>query len=71
MVFYPRISFKTGVFPSLVRSFPTDGKYAGTQRLLLTATRIFGTKIGYLPPNLAVPCVQEYPPSDNYAWAVN
>ena len=46
MVFIPRISFKTGINPSLVRSFPTDGNYTGTQKLLLTKTRIFGNKIG-------------------------
>jgi len=46
MVYYPRITFKTGILPSLVRSFPPNAQYAGTQRLLLTATRIFGTKIG-------------------------
>jgi hypothetical protein len=46
MVYYPRVSFKTGVFPSLLRTFPTNGQYAGTQRLVLTSSRIFGTKIG-------------------------
>lgn len=46
MVFLPRISFKTGINPSLLSSFPTNGKYTGTQKLLLVQTRIFGTKIG-------------------------
>lgn len=47
MVYIPRINFKTGVLPSLVRNFPTDGNYTGTQKLMLTASRIFGNKIGY------------------------
>ena len=41
-------SFKTGISPSLLDSFPTDGKYSGTQKLLLIRTRIFGDKIGYI-----------------------
>ena len=51
MVFRPRISFKTGINPSILSSFPLNGNYTGTQKLLLARTRIFGTKIGYLPPN--------------------
>jgi hypothetical protein len=47
MVFIRRISFKTGINPSLLSSFPMDGKYTGTQKLLLVQSRIFGTKIGY------------------------
>jgi hypothetical protein len=47
MVYIPRVTFKTGVFPSLVRTFATDGNYTGTQKLLLSSSRIFGTKIGY------------------------
>ena len=46
MVYYPRISFKTGILPSLVKSFPADGNYTGTQKLMLSSSRIFGTKIG-------------------------
>jgi hypothetical protein len=45
MVYIPRISFKSGINPSLIAKFPTDGKYTGTQKLLLTRTRIFGDKI--------------------------
>ena len=45
MVFIPRIVFKTGIHPSALSKFPTDGNYTGTQRLLLAQTRIFGTKI--------------------------
>jgi hypothetical protein len=52
MVFIPRISLKTGINPSLLRSFPTDGNYSGTQKLLLAKTRIFGSKIGYLINNI-------------------
>ena len=48
MVYVPRISLKTGINPSLFRSFPTDGNFTGTQKLMLTQTRIFGTKIGYM-----------------------
>jgi len=48
MVYLPRISLKTGMNPSLVRSFPADGNYTGTQKLLLAKTRIFGSKIGYI-----------------------
>lgn len=47
MVYYPRINFKTGVLPSLVRTFAPDGNYTGTQKLMLTSSRIFGTKIPY------------------------
>jgi len=47
MVYIPRIPFKTGINPSLLRTFPANGQYTGTQKLMLTATRIFGTKIGY------------------------
>jgi hypothetical protein len=46
MVFVPRISLKTGINPSILRSFPVDGSYNGTQKLMLVRTRIFGTKIG-------------------------
>jgi hypothetical protein len=46
MVYFPRISFKTGVNPSILRSFPADGNYTGTQKLMLTRTRIFGNHIG-------------------------
>ena len=46
MVFLPRISFKTGIMPSLLRTFPADGNYTGTQKLMLASSRIFGTKIG-------------------------
>jgi hypothetical protein len=46
MVYFPRISFKTGINPSILRSFPTDGNFTGTQKLMLTRTRIFGNKIG-------------------------
>ena len=46
MVYVPRISLKTGINPSLLRSFPIDGNYTGTQKLMLVRTRIFGTKIG-------------------------
>lgn len=46
MVYFPRVSFKTGINPSLVRSFPVDGNYTGTQKLMLVKTRIFGNKIG-------------------------
>jgi hypothetical protein len=53
MVYIPRINFKTGVLPSLVRTFPTDGNYTGTQKLMLTASRIFGNKIGYNYDDLA------------------
>merc|ERR1739838_128614 len=45
MVFIPRIVFKSGIHPSALSKFPTDGNYTGTQRLLLAQTRIFGTKI--------------------------
>ncbi len=45
MVYVPRISLKTGINPSVVRSFPTDGNYTGTQKLMLIRTRIFGSKI--------------------------
>ena len=55
MVYIPRISFKTGVNPSLVRTFPTNGQYTGTQRLMLTSSRIFGTKIGYEWGNVGAP----------------
>lgn len=58
MPYIPRISFKTGINPSMVRNFPVDGNYTGTQKLMLTATRIFGTKIGYLAYDLVVLCVQ-------------
>jgi len=46
MVYIPRIPYKTGINPSVLRTFPTNGQYTGTQKLMLTATRIFGTKIG-------------------------
>jgi hypothetical protein len=65
MVYYPRITFKTGILPSLVRSFPTNGLYGGTQKLLLTSTRIFGTKIGYKRIYQGVLCVQESVLSDS------
>jgi hypothetical protein len=48
MVYIPRITFKTGINPSIISTFPTDGKYTGTQKLLLTRTRIFGDKIRYI-----------------------
>jgi hypothetical protein len=48
MVYIPRVNFKTGIFPSLVRSFAADGNYTGTQKLMLTSSRIFGNKIGYI-----------------------
>lgn len=48
MVYIPRISFKSGISPSLLAWFPTNGKYSGTQKLLLTRTRIFGNKIRYM-----------------------
>lgn len=60
MVYYPRVSFKTGIFPSAVRSFPTNGNYSATQRLMLTSTRIFGTKIGYVNYDSEALCVQEF-----------
>ena len=47
MVFIPRLSFKTGINPSLIAWFPTNGQYSGTQKLLLSRTRIFGNKIRY------------------------
>ena len=56
MVYFPRICFKTGISPSLVRTFPTDGNYTGTQKLMLTSSRIFGTKIGYSNHNKGVIC---------------
>lgn len=46
MVYIPRISLKTGTNPSLLRSFPIDNNFTGTQKLMLSRTRIFGTKIG-------------------------
>lgn len=46
MVYKPRISWKTGINPSLLATFPKDGKYTGTQKLMLVRTRIFGDKIG-------------------------
>ena len=69
MPYFPRISFKTGILPSLVRSFPTDGQYAGTQRLMLTATRIFGTKIGYDDWEVVEQCVRVWPLSDRFVLA--
>lgn len=63
MPYIPRISFKTGINPSMVRNFAVDGNYTGTQKLMLTATRIFGTKIGYLCYHSAAHCVQEFLPS--------
>ena len=45
MVYIPRITFKTGINPSMISTFPVNGQYNGYQRLLLTKTRIFGTKI--------------------------
>jgi len=71
MVFIPRITFKTGVNPSLVRSFPVDGNYTGTQKLMLTASRIFGSKIGYINIHLVEPCVLEWLLSVRYVLAVN
>jgi hypothetical protein len=47
----------------MVRNFPVDGNYTGTQKLMLTASRIFGTKIGYSSSNPAARCVQACPPS--------
>lgn len=47
MVYIPRVCFKTGISPSALSQFPTNGKYSGTQKLLLTKTRIFGNKIRY------------------------
>ncbi len=47
MVYIPRITFKTGINPSVINSFPKNGSYTGTQKLLLTKTRIFGDRIGY------------------------
>jgi hypothetical protein len=47
MVYIPRLNFKSGISPSLVALFPTDNKFSGTQKLLLTRTRIFGNKIRY------------------------
>ena len=47
MVYIPRISFKSGINPSVLSKFPTDGSYTGTQKLLLTQSRIFGNKIRY------------------------
>lgn len=47
MVYRKLLSFKTGRNPSLLNSFPYDGKYTGTQKLLLIRSRIFGDKIGY------------------------
>ena len=46
MVYIPRITFKTGIGASVIRTFPVDGKYNGTQRLMLTSSRIFGTNYG-------------------------
>lgn len=60
MPYIPRISFKTGLNPSLVRSFPPDGNYTGTQKLLLTNTRIFGSKIGYVLADSEARCVREW-----------
>ena len=45
MPYFPWINFKTGINPSRLSRFPTDGKYTGTQKLLLTRTRIFGDAI--------------------------
>ena len=45
MVYIPRLNFKSGISPSIVALFPTNNKYSGTQKLLLTRTRIFGNKI--------------------------
>ncbi len=47
MVYIPRLTFKSGINPSRIAWFPTDGKYSGTQKLMLTRTRIFGDKIRY------------------------
>lgn len=45
MVYIPRLTFKSGINPSILAKFPMNGKYTGTQKLLLTRTRIFGDKI--------------------------
>ncbi len=47
MVYIPRLSFKTGINPSQLAWFPTNGQYSATQKLMLTRTRIFGDKIKY------------------------
>lgn len=45
MVYIPKINFKTGINPSVLSRFPTNGQYSGTQKLMLAQVRIFGTKI--------------------------
>lgn len=45
MVYIPRLNFKSGISPSLIAQFPLGNKFTGTQKLLLTRTRIFGNKI--------------------------
>lgn len=45
MVYIPRITFKTGINPSLISQFPVSAPYSGTQKLMLSRTRIFGDKI--------------------------
>lgn len=52
MVYIPRLTFKSGINPSILARFPTDGKYSGTQRLMLTRTRIFGDKIRFINNNI-------------------
>lgn len=47
MVYIPRLTFKSGINPSLLATFPINGQYSGTQRLFLTRTRIFGQPITY------------------------
>lgn len=44
MVYIPRINFKSGINPSVLAFFPTDGKFSGTHKLMLARTRIFGDK---------------------------
>lgn len=62
MVFIPRIPFKTGILPSVLRTFPPNGQYTGTQKLMLTSTRIFGTKIGYFNIDVEEYCVRAFLP---------
>ena len=48
MVYIPRVTFKTGISPSVISQFPVTGQYSGTQKLMLTRTRIFGDKYRYI-----------------------
>ena len=59
MVYIPRLTFKSGINPSIVAWFPTNGQYSATQKLMLTRTRIFGDKIRFIFIKLVATYEQE------------